>query len=155
MKELKELLYRETEDCTAFPVFLVMRRDKKVSQSAYKTLELCNLPNEFSLNYWTEKISLKLLVNNEEFEVLDKYFKEAGYKYDICNDIDTFTYWREEDEIECDTVEWCFWTREEADNYCASQKHNGDFYSYSIPTGGVLKEAMNQTCKREIERTKQ
>jgi len=153
-----DILKRETDDCTATPIFVTFKRCKRVSQSAYQHINLEeDLPNDFECYCLADEINLNNYIDLDNHEVDDEflktYFHEYGYKYDYCFDSMSFVYWSEEDEIESDEVCNAFWTRKEANKWCESNKHKGDYYSYSIRAIGALRDIMDHTCEREIKRS--
>ena len=153
--QIVELMSRSTDDATARPVFLVMRRKSDVSMSAYKYICFDDESGmeEFSVNFMAPSINLNDWMSEEEDLVDDcdlaDYFAEHGYSYEVYCDIGQLVYWENEDEIKTNEPERVFWTREEANYYCGS---NPDLYSFSVMTGGVLSTLMDFTCEREIER---
>ncbi len=106
--------------------------------------------NEFFLGNMDYPINVKELIENGDDDSVKEYIESAGYECDFHGE--GVSYWLKEDEVSTDKVHRCCWTREEADALCASQKQNGDFYSYSIMASGVLAEAMKLTCERKIKR---
>lgn len=168
--DINSILYRETDDCTAYPVFLAFRKHFEVSQSSVESIDVTELAKNIENNQGSyidigfnsfdmkeELINRDIPVDDIDSyqltEVLKEITIEAGKK---CDDLEgeIFYFWSEEDEIESDQVERCFWTRKEANTWCKSQSHNGEYYSYSIMADGVLQDVLKLTCKREIDRVK-
>lgn len=147
-------MHRITDDATARPVFLVLRKRVLISMSAYNYVYFDEDDiSEFLVNF--EDLSMKLndwivegegFVEDDEFET---YMHSHGYNYHLDDDINQLVYWRDDDEMETTEVERVFWTRDEANAYCGDNPH---LYSYSVMAGGVLAELMDFTCEREIER---
>lgn len=156
MEEILQKLQRSTDDATAYPVFLIMKNSYEVSQSAYKSVTLADYEGtrrEFSVHLLAGEICFDDWFdgdgNFDDDDVLAKYFEDEGYRYYIDNDNENLYYWSKEDEIEVPMVDGVAWTREEANDYCKANSHNGEYYSYSVAARGVLKELMNFTCERE------
>lgn len=150
-----ELMFRSTDDITARPVFLVMRRDRVVSMSAYRYVYFDDKSDmeEFSVDFMAPSINLNNWMSDEDGFIDDRdlsnYFTAHGYSYEVNYDLGQLVYWKNEDEIETADPVRVFWTREEANDYCGD---NPDLYSYSVVAGGALSTLMDFTCEREIER---
>jgi hypothetical protein len=152
-----DLMSRSTDDATAHPVFLALRQDTSISNGAYKYVyfDECDI-DEFAVSFMADTIDLTNWYCEEDGfvsdERLDEYFEENGYEYHVDEDGTYLTYWSKDDKVKRIEVERVFWTREEADNYCEASSNRGKLYSYSVVAGGVLRELMDFTCEREIER---
>lgn len=178
MSEIQEKLYRETDDCTAYPVFVIMRKETQVSQSAITGIDIHKIADDIikgkdpyidmgcSMFNVLEELTMRGLAVNLEHEttddiesevqdsiekLLEELAEEEGLSFHN-QDGEQFNVWSKDDEIQCDQVERCCWTREEANAWCEANKHNGSYYSYSIMAEGVLQDVVKLTCKREIER---
>ena len=138
--DLNQLLQRETDDLTAFPIFVAFRKEYQVSQSAITSVDL---------NGSTVDIDDCIFYTNE-YDELEGYLEEHNYRYNNC--ADKLFFWNKSDEIRCDKIVRAFWTKEECDTWCEENSYMNDYYTYPIMAEGVLQDSMKFTCKREIAR---
>ena len=122
-----EKMFRQTDDATAYPMFLVVREPS--SGKEFKPV-----------GQMTTEERDEILRDGFDLDQIEAA-QEAGRRKP----------WDRNDFHMMD-IDSVFWTKEAADAYCRAKHYNGPYFTWGITSRGVLQDLMKYTCEREIER---